>query len=137
MRSPIVDLLELEDIHKSYARGRMPVAVLKGISLAVAPGEMIALMGASGSGKTTLINILGALDRPTSGRYCFQTEEVAGFSERDLALLRNQRIGFVFQNFNLLPRLSALENVMLPLAYSPEKLAESECRARARELLDR
>ena len=92
--------------------------MLKGVSLAVERGEMVALMGASGSGKTTLINLLGCLDQPTSGRYWLDGEEVSRLSEAERALLRNEKIGFVFQNFNLLPRLTALENVMMPLAYA-------------------
>src|SRR4051812_38164032 len=130
-------LIRLENIHKTYSRARVAVPVLKGCSLSIGRGEMVALMGVSGSGKTTLINLLGALDRPTSGRYWFDGDEVSQFSERDRALMRNQKIGFVFQNFNLLPRLSALENVMMPLAYSYRNLSERECRARAKSLLER
>ncbi len=129
--------LELEVIRKTYDRGKLGVPVLKGISLAIARGEMVALMGASGSGKTTLINILGSLDRPTSGRYWLDGQEVTGLPEAERALIRNQKIGFVFQNFNLLPRLSALENVMMPLAYAQQDISERECRERARRLLER
>jgi macrolide transport system ATP-binding/permease protein len=132
--SPFIDLA---DIHKRYVRGKVEVPVLKGVNLAVEAGEMVALMGASGSGKTTLINILGALDRPTSGRYRLDGELISERTVAELAALRSQKIGFVFQNFNLLPRLTALENVMMPLAYAPRGLADRQGRARARELLDR
>jgi macrolide transport system ATP-binding/permease protein len=132
-----LELLTLQEIRKDYARGKVVVPVLKGVSLTIERGEMIALMGASGSGKTTLINLLGALDRPTSGCYRLDREEVGGLSERARARMRNARVGFVFQNFNLLTRLSALENVMLPLAYAPDAPSESQGRARARELLER
>ena len=134
---PAVDLLRLEGVRKDYARGKLAVPVLKGVSLAVARGEMVALMGASGSGKTTLINLLGALDTPTAGTYRFDGVDVATLSLRDRALLRNEKIGFVFQNFNLLSRLSALENVMMPLSYARRDLPERECRERAAALLRR
>src|SRR4051794_9777981 len=100
--------LGLEDLRKTYRRGRVEIPVLKGISLRIRRGEMVALMGASGSGKTTLVNLLGALDQPTSGNYRLDDEDVSALSEADRALLRNGTIGFVFQNFNLLPRHSAL-----------------------------
>jgi ABC-type lipoprotein export system ATPase subunit len=111
--------------------------VLKGVSLAIERGEMVALMGASGSGKSTLMNILGCLDRPTSGRYWLDGVEVSQRSSDERALIRNQKIGFVFQNFNLLARTSALENVMMPLGYTAGHLGESVCQDRARQLLDR
>jgi macrolide transport system ATP-binding/permease protein len=132
-----VTSLKLEHIRKDYERGKVVVPVLKGVSLAVRRGEMVALMGASGSGKTTLINLLGALDRPTDGRYWLDGDEVSTLTEAQRALLRNEKIGFVFQNFNLLPRLSALENVMMPLAYAAHGLSDRECRDRARTLLER
>ncbi len=132
-----MSLMRLEGVRKTYSRGKVGVPVLKGVSLSVARGEMVALMGASGSGKTTLINLLGALDNPTEGRYLFDGEEVAALSARGRAALRNEKIGFVFQNFNLLPRLSAIENVMMPLAYARRDVSERECRARARALLER
>ena len=98
---------------------------------------MVALMGASGSGKTTLINLLGFLDRPSSGRYLLDGQDVTRLGEEERAWLRSRQIGFVFQNFNLLPRMTALENVMMPLAYGSHDFSERECRARARALLER
>ncbi len=130
-----MDCLNLEAITKDYSRGKVIVPVLRGVSLSVARGEFVALMGASGSGKTTLINLLGSLDRPTSGRYRLDGEDVAGLSEEARARLRNHKIGFVFQNFNLLSRLSALENVLVPLAYAPGGPSAGE--ERGRELLAR
>lgn len=132
-----MDCITVERLYKSYARGRTDVSVLKGVSLSIERGEMVAVMGASGSGKTTLINLLGCLDRPDSGRYWLDGIEISHLSDHDRALLRNRRIGFVFQNFNLLPRLTALENVMMPLTYSGTTMSEAECRDRARELLER
>ncbi|WP_449224634.1 ABC transporter permease [Aquisphaera giovannonii] len=130
-------MIKLERIFKEYARGAVPVPVLKGVSLSIREGEMVALMGASGSGKTTLINLLGFLDRPTRGTYCFEGADVSGLDDVRRAYLRSRRIGFVFQNFNLLPRMSALENVMLPMLYGAHGLSASECRARAVRLLER
>ncbi|MBV8075734.1 MAG: ABC transporter ATP-binding protein, partial [Planctomycetaceae bacterium] len=132
-----MESIKLENIWKDYHRGKIDIPVLKGVSLTVARGEMVALMGASGSGKTTLVNILGSLDVASSGRYWLDGEEISELSERERALLRNQTIGFVFQNFNLLPRLTALENVMMPLGYASRGLSDRECRERARELLER
>jgi ABC-type lipoprotein export system ATPase subunit len=132
-----MDLIKLEDIRKTYHLGEVDVPVLKGVSLAIGRGELVALMGTSGSGKTTLMNILGCLDRPTSGRYWLEGTEISQLSTDARAVLRNRKIGFVFQNFNLLARTSALENVMMPLAYSPENLSDRQCRERARSLLER
>jgi len=132
-----MDCIKVENLRKTYARGKTEVPVLKGVTLSVARGEMVAVMGASGSGKTTLINLLGCLDEPDSGTYRLDGLEVAGLSEADRAHLRNRKIGFVFQNFNLLPRLSALENVMMPMAYADAHPSEAACRARARGLLER
>jgi ABC-type lipoprotein export system ATPase subunit len=106
-----MELIELRNIHKTYLVGDIDVRVLKGVSLRVARGELVALMGASGSGKSTLMNILGCLDRPTSGDYWLEGQEVSRLSADQRALIRNRKVGFVFQNFNLLPRTSALENV--------------------------
>src|SRR5215471_17347226 len=121
-----MDLIRLEDIRKTYYLGEIDVPVLKGVSLSIARGEMVALMGVSGSGKTTLMNILGCLDRPTSGRYWLDGEEVTNFSKDQRAVVRNRKIGFVFQNFNLLPRTSALENVIMPLTYTARGLSARE-----------
>jgi macrolide transport system ATP-binding/permease protein len=132
-----MESLALEDLRKNYRRGKIEIPVLKGISLKIQRGEMVALMGASGSGKTTLVNLLGALDQPTAGRYWFDGEEVSALPAAERALLRNETIGFVFQNFNLLPRYSALENVMMPLAYAADAPSERQCRDRARALLER
>jgi ABC-type lipoprotein export system ATPase subunit len=128
-------LIELQDIRKTYHLGEVDLPVLKGISLSVAQGELVALMGASGSGKSTLMNILGCLDHPTSGRYFLDSREVGGLSVRERARLRNRMIGFVFQNFNLLPRTTALDNVMMPLSYSRDEILESEMEVRAIGLL--
>jgi ABC-type lipoprotein export system ATPase subunit len=131
-----MDLIRLEDVYKTYHLGEMDVPVLKGISLSIGRGEMVALMGASGSGKTTLMNTLGCLDRPTSGEYWLGGQEVSRLSNDDRAVVRNKKIGFVFQSFNLLPRTSALEQVMMPLTYTAHAMSERDCRARARQLLE-
>ena len=132
-----MEFIELRDIHKTYQMGDISVPVLKGVSLAIVRAECVALTGASGSGKTTLMNILGCLDRPTSGEYWLNSENVSHLSADRRALLRNRKMGFVFQNFNLLARTSALENVTMPLSYSAEDLSEAEGHRRARELLCR
>lgn len=132
-----MELIKLEDICKTYHLGEMDVPVLKGVSLTIERGELVALMGASGSGKTTLMNILGCLDRPTSGKFWLDGEEISQVSSDDRAMIRNRKIGFVFQNFNLLPRTSALDNVMMPLAYTARNLSEREGRDRARQMLER
>src|SRR4051812_46239937 len=132
-----MDLIELDDIYKTYHLASLDVPVLKGVSLTIDRGEMVALMGASGSGKSTLMNILGCLDRPSSGRYVLDGEAIETLSADSRALVRNRKIGFCFQNFNLLPRTSALENVMMPLTYAAEHLPESEWERRAARLLDR
>jgi ABC-type lipoprotein export system ATPase subunit len=130
-------LIELDDIYKTYHLGAMDVPVLKGVSLAIEQGEMVALMGASGSGKSTMMNILGCLDRPSSGRYRLDGEAIEALSADERALVRNRKIGFCFQTFNLLPRTSALENVMMPLSYTAENLSEREWRRRATQMLER
>ncbi len=130
-------LIELQDIYKTYHLGEISIPVLRGISLTICEGDFVALMGTSGSGKTTLMNILGCLDRPTSGHYGFDGLQVEALSADERAMLRNQKIGFVFQNFNLLPRSTALENVMMPLTYTTEPTSNSEARQRAEELLRR
>ena len=110
--------IKLSDIRKIYTIGDSTVAALDGVSIHIKKGEFAAIMGPSGSGKSTLMNILGCLDRPTTGSYILDGEEVAKLSDDDLAITRNKKIGFVFQNFNLLSRISALENVALPLIYA-------------------
>lgn len=111
-------MIELSNIIKIYRMGEVDITVLSGISLKVHSGELIAIMGPSGSGKSTLMNIIGCLDRPTSGAYHFESREISTLSDNELAAVRNSKIGFVFQTFNLLPRFSALKNVEVPLIYS-------------------
>jgi macrolide transport system ATP-binding/permease protein len=132
-----MELIELRDICKTYQLGEIELPVLRGISLKIASGDLVALMGTSGSGKTTLMNILGCLDRPSSGQYLLDGHEVGELSSDERALLRNHKIGFVFQNFNLLPRTSAIDNVMMPLTYTADHLSDREVRQRAEELLRR
>ncbi len=132
-----MDLIHLEDVRKTYHLGEIDVPVLKGVSLSIRRGEMVALMGASGSGKSTLMNILGCLDRPSSGRYWLDGEEVGDLSRDERALVRNRKIGFVFQSFNLLARTSALENVIMPLTYTNARLSSREAYHRGKALLER
>jgi ABC-type lipoprotein export system ATPase subunit len=132
-----MELIRLENLCKTYYLGEMDVPVLKGVSLTIDRGEMVALMGASGSGKSTLMNILGCLDRPTGGRYVLDGEDVSQLSADQRAMVRNRKIGFVFQAFNLLPRTSALENVMMPLSYTATHLSDREGRKRAAAMLHR
>lgn len=128
-------MIDIQDLRKVYIMGEEEVQALGGVSLTIERGEYVAIIGPSGSGKSTLMNILGGLDRPTSGAYRFEGEDVSGFSDDELADFRRQRIGFVFQSFQLLPRLSALQNVELPMIYAG--MAPKERRARAAELLER
>ena len=128
-------LIRLEDVKRSYSLGDVTVHALRGVNLTVDRGEFLAVVGASGSGKSTLMNILGLLDRPTAGRYFLEGEDVSGFDRDRRALLRNRKIGFVFQNFNLLARTSALENVELPLLYNGRSYTHAARHDKARELL--
>ena len=130
-------LIELKDIHKTYVMGDIKLPVLKGITLSVEKGDMVALTGASGSGKSTLMNILGCLDRPTSGEYWLDGEEISKLSNDGRADVRNRKIGFVFQKFNLLPRTSALENVIMPLGYTASHLSEKQMVERGKLMLER
>jgi ABC-type lipoprotein export system ATPase subunit len=131
-----MELITVKDIFKTYYLGEVEVPVLKGISLGIGKGEMVALMGASGSGKTTLMNLLGCLDRPTSGQYWLDGNELSQLSPHQRADVRNRMIGFVFQSFNLLPRTSALENVLMPLDYSHRHINEKEATQRGERLLE-
>ena len=126
-------MIRLQDVSKIYRMGNVDVAALQGVSIFIEPGEMTAIMGPSGSGKSTMMNIIGCLDVPTSGSYTLEDEDVGGMSDDRLAEIRNSKIGFVFQTYNLLPRLSALANVELPLLYGGRR----NRRRRALEALDR
>lgn len=125
-------LIELRDIEKTYRIGSVDVQALRGVSFKVEVGEFVAIMGPSGSGKSTLMNLLGCLDRPTRGRYVLDGVDASRLSDGARAAVRNRKIGFVFQSFNLLPRMSAHKNVLLPMLYSPE----GGDRKRAREVLE-
>jgi len=128
-------MIEIEGLTKTYVMGDQTIAALGGVSLTIQRGEHVAIVGPSGSGKSTLMNVLGGLDRPTSGAYRFETEPVAEFDDDELASFRNRRIGFIFQSFQLLPRLTAVQNVELPMIYAG--IAAAERRDRAIELLKR
>lgn len=123
-------LIALDSVHKTYKMGDVEIHALRGVSLSIHPGEFVAIMGASGSGKSTSMNILGCLDRPTRGHYFLDGQDVSKLSKDELADIRNRRIGFVFQSFNLLSRTSALENVELPMLYLGVKPAERAARAK-------
>lgn len=127
-------LLELKNIYKNYIQGTMEVPVLKDINLCVEEGEYVAIMGPSGSGKSTLMNIIGCIDKPTSGTYLLDDVEIEKCKDKELSAVRNQKIGFVFQNFNLLPRQSALDNVALPLQYA--KVPVKKRKQKAKEMLE-
>jgi putative ABC transport system ATP-binding protein len=123
------ELIRVQDLHKVYRMGDVEVPALRGIDVLIERGEFVAVMGSSGSGKSTFMNIIGCLDRPTSGRYFLETEEVGSLSRDQWAHIRNRRIGFVFQGFNLLSRTSALENVELPMMYNGASAPERRRRA--------
>ncbi len=129
-------VIKLDGIHKTYHTGEVDVKAVRGVSLEIARGEFVAIMGASGSGKSTMMNIVGCLDRPTQGRYFLDGVDVSGLDRDALADIRNQKIGFVFQGFNLLSRTSAIENVELPMLYNRRGLSSREQRERANHALD-
>jgi putative ABC transport system ATP-binding protein len=129
-------VVKLEDIHKTYSNGEIEVRAVRGVSIDIQPGEFVALMGASGSGKSTLMNLLGCLDRPTSGRYLLDGIDVSALDRNERADIRNQKLGFVFQGFNLLARTTALENVELPMLYAKQRVPAREMHERALDALE-
>jgi putative ABC transport system ATP-binding protein len=129
-------VVQLEDIHKIYDSGEVQVHAVRGVSLELHKGEFMAVMGASGSGKSTLMNTLGCLDRPTQGRYLLDGVDVSSLDRNELADLRNEKLGFVFQGFNLLSRTTALENVELPMLYGPHRVPSHEMQERALHCLE-
>ena len=131
-----VELIRIENLYKTYHLGEVDVPVLRGVSLSIQRGELVALIGASGSGKTTLMNILGCLDRPSSGEFWFDGNEMSRLTPNQRALVRTEKLGFVFQSFNLLPRTTALNNVVMPLDYSPTRPPSKEASDRAELLLE-
>ncbi|HSV63746.1 MAG TPA: ABC transporter ATP-binding protein [Chthoniobacterales bacterium] len=127
--------VRLDEVRKTYKTGEVEVQAVRGVTIEIGSGEFVALMGSSGSGKSTLMNIIGCLDRPTAGRYFLDGEDVSSLSRDELADVRNRKLGFVFQNFNLLARTSALENVELPLLYSNVALTNVQLRDKAEQVL--
>ena len=129
-------VVKIEALHKIYESGEIPVHAVRGVSLEIQPKEFLALMGASGSGKSTLMNMLGCLDRPTRGRYLLDGVDVSLLDKNELADIRNQKLGFVFQGFNLLARTTAVENVELPCLYGKQRMSSKKMRERAMHCLD-
>jgi putative ABC transport system ATP-binding protein len=129
-------VVQIEEIHKIYESGEVPVHAVRGVSLTIERGEFVAVMGASGSGKSTMMNLLGCLDRPTKGRYLLDGTDVSRLDRNQLADIRNQKLGFVFQGFNLLARTTARENVELPMLYGRRRLPSKEMHQRALQCLD-
>src|SRR5471032_2751442 len=129
-------VVKIDEIHKIYESGEVPVHAVRGVSLEIQQREFLALMGASGSGKSTLMNMLGCLDRPTRGRYLLDGVDVSQLDKNELADIRNQKLGFVFQGFNLLARTTALENVELPCLYGKKRMSSKAMRERAMHCLD-
>ncbi len=129
-------VVQLEEITKTYSNGEVEVHAVRGITLQIQSGEFVAIMGSSGSGKSTLMNVLGCLDRPTKGRYLLDGVDTSDLDRNERADLRNQKLGFVFQGFNLLARTTARENVELPMLYNPRRIAAGDMRARAMKALD-
>ncbi|AVP98790.1 macrolide ABC transporter ATP-binding protein [Ahniella affigens] len=128
-------MINIEEVEKTYLQGGNTIRALAGVSLKIAAGEHVAILGPSGSGKSTLLNVLGALDHPDRGHYRFEGEDISRYTDDQASTLRNERIGFVFQSFHLLPRLTVLENVLLPLRYARKTVPDAETRARS--LLER
>ena len=131
------DVIKLEDIRRNFVVGDETVHALRGVSFTITEGEFVTIVGTSGSGKSTLLNILGCLDTPTSGEYYLDGVSVRTMDKNERATLRNRKIGFVFQSFNLLPRTTSLDNVIMPLAYTASGLSRKECRERGIEMLKR
>ena len=133
---PTNAVIQLTDIHKIYHTGEVDVHAVRGVSLAIAPGEFVAIMGSSGSGKSTLMNLIGCLDRPTRGNYFLDGIDVSTLDRDALAKIRNDKIGFVFQGFNLLSRTTALENVEIPMLYNHQRVPSAEQKVRAEKSLE-
>ncbi len=128
-----IPVIQVQDVHKSYDLGETKVHALRGVDMTIQPGEFVAIMGSSGSGKSTFMNMLGCLDKPTSGNYLLEGTNVSSLDKKQLAAIRNRKLGFVFQGFNLLSRTTALENVELPTLYA--QMAKEQRQARAKEVL--